>query len=96
MEPVIKSIEVNEDVPVKNEILPYEVLEKYMSVYDVFSETPCSCRETAKLADEHCERTHENFCIQAGDYAEGAIRNGTGKRLSYDEAMKRRHPLDPV
>ncbi|HEA70567.1 hypothetical protein LCGC14_0515370 [marine sediment metagenome] len=89
MEPVIRSIEVNEDVYVKNEILPYEVLEKYMSVYDVFSETPCSCRETAKLAGEHCERTHENFCIQAGDYAEGAIRNGTGKRLSYDEAMKR-------
>ena len=89
MKPVIRSIEVNEEVHVKNEILPYEVLEKYMSVYEVFSETPCSCRESAKLAGEQCERTHENFCIQAGDYAKGAIANGTGKKLSFDEVMKR-------
>jgi Pyruvate/2-oxoacid:ferredoxin oxidoreductase delta subunit len=89
MEPVLRSIEINEELDVKNEILPFEVLEKYLSVYEVFSETPCSCRETAKLAGEPCERTSENFCIQAGDFAKGAIRNGTGKSLSYDEAMKR-------
>jgi Pyruvate/2-oxoacid:ferredoxin oxidoreductase delta subunit len=89
MEAVSKSIEINESLDVKNEILPYEVLEKYLSVYEVFSETPCSCRATAQLADEPCERTSEYFCIQAGDFAEGTIRNGTGKKLSYDEAMKR-------
>jgi len=89
MEPIIRSIEINEEVDVKNEILPYEVLEKYMSGYEVFSETPCSCRETARLSDDPCKRTHENFCIQAGDYAKGAIRNGTGKKLSFDEAMIR-------
>ncbi len=89
MEPVLRSIEINEELDVKNEILPFEVLEKHLSVYEVFSETPCSCRESAKLADEKCERTTENFCIQAGDYAKGAINNGTGKALSYDEAMKR-------
>ncbi|MFX0030306.1 MAG: 4Fe-4S binding protein [Candidatus Hermodarchaeota archaeon] len=89
MEPISRSIEVNEILDVKNEILPYEVLEKHLSVYDVFSETPCSCRESAKLADEPCQRTSENFCIQAGDFAEGAIKNGTGKKLSYEEAMKR-------
>lgn len=89
MDPISRSVEVNETLDVKNEILPYEVLEKYLSVYDVFSETPCSCRATAKLADEPCERTSEYFCIQAGDFAEGAIRNGTGRQLTYDEAMKR-------
>jgi Pyruvate/2-oxoacid:ferredoxin oxidoreductase delta subunit len=89
MEPISRSIEINESLDVKNEILPYEVLEKYLSVYDVFTETPCSCRATAKLADEPCERTSEYFCIQAGDYAEGAIRDGTGRKLSFEEAMKR-------
>jgi len=89
MEPVERSIEINEKIDVKNEILPFEVLEKYLSVYEIFSETHCSCRETARLAGEPCERTSENFCIQAGDYAKGVIKNGTGKQLSYDEAMKR-------
>ncbi|MFW9877106.1 MAG: ATP-binding protein, partial [Candidatus Thorarchaeota archaeon] len=41
------------------------------------------------LANEPCERTTGNFCIQAGNYAKGAIRNGTGKQLNYDEAMQR-------
>lgn len=59
MEPISRSIEINEELEAKNEILPYEILEKYLSVYEVFSETPCSCRETAKLADEPCERTSE-------------------------------------
>ncbi len=89
MEPVLRSIEINEELDVKNEILPYEVLEKYLSVYEVFSETPCSCREAARLAGEPCERTSENFCIQAGDEAKGNIKNGIGKELSYDEAMIR-------
>lgn len=89
MEPVLRSIEINEKIDFTNEILPYEVLEKHLSAYEVFSETPCSCREAARLAGEHCERTSENFCIQAGDYAKGVIRNGTGKKLSFDEAMKR-------
>ncbi len=92
MEPVLRSIEINEKIDVTNEILPYEVLEKYLSMYEVFSETPCSCREAGKLAGEPCERTGEktgeNFCIQAGDYAKGVITNGTGKELSFDEAMK--------
>ena len=89
MDPVLRSIDINEDIDVKNEILPFEILEKYLSAYEIFSETPCSCRESAKLADEPCERTSENFCIQAGDYAKGAIKNGTGKQLNYEEAMKR-------
>lgn len=89
MEPVLRTIEINENIDVKNEILPYEVLEKHLSVYDIFSETPCSCREAARLAGEPCERTTENFCLQAGDYAERIIKNGKGKQLNYDEAMKR-------
>ncbi len=89
MEPVLRTVEINEDIEVKNEILPYEVLEQYLSKYEVFSETPCSCRESAKLAGEPCERTKENFCIQAGKGAEEMIRNGTGKALTFEEAMSR-------
>lgn len=89
MEPVLRTIEINENIDVKTEILPYEVLEKQLSVFNIFSETPCSCREAARLAGEPCERTTENFCIQAGEYAERIIKNGIGKQLSYDEAMIR-------
>jgi Pyruvate/2-oxoacid:ferredoxin oxidoreductase delta subunit len=89
MEPVLRTIVINKELDVKNEILPFEVLEKQLSGYDVFSETPCSCRETAKLANEPCERTRGNFCIQAGEEAKRNIKKGIGKQLSYDEAMER-------
>jgi Pyruvate/2-oxoacid:ferredoxin oxidoreductase delta subunit len=89
IEPISRTIEIDEELDVKNEILPYEILEKSLSAYEIFSETPCSCREAAKLANEPCERTSENFCIQAGTSAEHAINSGTGKKMSYDEAMER-------
>ncbi|MHA1915850.1 MAG: ATP-binding protein [Promethearchaeota archaeon] len=89
MEPVIKTIEINKELDFKNEILPFEVLEKQLSAYEVFTETPCSCRETAKLANEPCERTSENFCIQAGEAAKRNIKEGIGKQMNYEEAMKR-------
>jgi Pyruvate/2-oxoacid:ferredoxin oxidoreductase delta subunit len=89
MEPVLKTIEINKGMEIKNEILPYEILEHHLSKYKVFSETVCSCREAAKLAAEPCKRTTENFCIQAGDYAKHGISDGTAKELSYEDAMKR-------
>jgi len=41
----------------------------------------------AELAGEPCKRTDEDFCFQAGQSAEGAIKSGIGKKLNYEEAM---------
>ena len=88
LEPTIKSIQINEAIKSEHQILPFEVLEKYLSKYDIFSVTPCSCRIAAKLAGEPCKRTDESFCVQAGSSAEDSIRLGTGQKLNFNEVME--------
>ena len=88
VEPTQKTIEINQDIEVERGILPFEVLEKYLSKYDIFSVTPCSCRTAAKFAGEPCRRTDENFCVQAGPGAEAMLAMGVGKQLTFDEMME--------
>lgn len=88
VEPVSRTLEVNETIDTEHQILPFEVLEKQLSKYDIFSVTKCSCRNMAKLAGEPCQKTDEDFCFQAGPSAKGAIKAGIGKELNYVEAME--------
>jgi len=87
VEPISRTLEVDEAIEAEHQILPFEVLEQHLAKYDVFSVTKCSCRNMAELAGEPCQRTDENFCFQAGPSAEGVIKAGMGKKLSFDEAM---------
>ncbi len=88
LEPISRTLKVDETIDTEHQILPFEVLEKQLAEHDVFSVTQCSCRNMTKLAGEPCERTDENFCFQAGPSAKGAIASGIGKALNYDEAMR--------
>ncbi len=87
-EPISRTIEISEKVATEHHVLPFEVLEQYLSAYDVFSVTKCSCRNMAELAGEPCKRTAENFCVQAGPSAETMIKYGIGKELNFDEMME--------
>ncbi len=88
IEPVTKTLKIDETIDTEHKILPFEVLEEYLGKYDVFSVTKCSCRNMAQLAGEPCKRTDENFCVQAGPSAESVVKAGFGKQLNYDEAME--------
>jgi hypothetical protein len=87
VEPVVKTLDINETIDTEHKILPFEILGEYLGKYDVFSVTRCSCRNMAELAGEPCKRTSENFCVQAGPSAEAVVKAGFGKRLTYDGAM---------
>ncbi|OGP49146.1 MAG: hypothetical protein A2Y79_11115 [Deltaproteobacteria bacterium RBG_13_43_22] len=88
VEPTQKTIEINKTIKVEHQILPFEVLEEYLSKYDIFSVSQCSCRTAAKLAGEPCKRTDENFCLGAGEAAEKSIKAGIGRKLNFDEMME--------
>jgi Pyruvate/2-oxoacid:ferredoxin oxidoreductase delta subunit len=86
--PIEKNIEINQSMNIKHDVLPFEVLKKYLSGKSKFALVPCSCREAAKLAGDPCKRTAENFCITAGILAKDAIQKGVGKEVSFDEVME--------
>ena len=88
VEPILKSIEINETIPIKHKILPYEILEKYLSKFKVFAIQTCSCRNAAKLSGNPCKRTDENFCISAGFLAQRVIDGGVARGVNLAELME--------
>lgn len=87
IEPVTKTLEINENIETEHKILPFEILGEYLKSYDTFAVVKCSCRNMAELAGEPCQRTDENFCLSAGPGAQAAVEHGIGKALNYDEMM---------
>ena len=88
IEPTKKAIEINKSMDVKHQILPYEVLEKYLSKKKKFAVQKCSCRNAAELAGEPCKLTKENFCVSAGFLANHVIESGVGREVSFEELME--------
>jgi hypothetical protein len=87
VEPVTKTLKINETIEAEKQVLPFEVLGEYLGNYDIFAVNKCSCRNMAELAGEPCQRTDENFCVAAGPGAQASIDAGIGKQLNYDEMM---------
>ena len=87
VEPLSKTLAINETIETEHQILPFEILGEYLSQYDTFAVVKCSCRNMAALAGEPCQRTDENFCLSAGPGSQAAIDSGIGKQLNYDEMM---------
>lgn len=88
VEPTLRTIKLNATLPVKHKVLPYEVLEKYLSKFKVFAIQTCSCRNAAKLSGNPCKRTDENFCVSAGLLADRVIKGGVGRQVNLDELME--------
>jgi len=87
VEPVTKTLKINENIETEHQILPFEILGEYLKSYDTFAVFNCSCRNMAELAGEPCQRTDENFCLGAGPGTQAAVDAGIGKKLNYDEMM---------
>lgn len=90
IEPTDKLIELNEEMAIQHQIMPYEVLRKYLSVVkpEKYAVVPCSCRTAAKLAGAPCKQTDENFCITTGILANVVIEGDIGREVSLDELME--------
>ncbi len=88
VEPVKKTIEINKTLGLERQVLPYEILEEYLSKANLFAVIPCSCRNAAKYAGEPCKRTKENFCVAVGLLAKSVLDQGIGRQVSFEELME--------
>ena len=88
VEPTLKTISLNTTLPIRNKVLPYEVLEKFLSKFKLFAVQTCSCRNAAKLSGNPCKRTDENFCVSAGFLANNIIKAGIGRKVTLNELME--------
>lgn len=73
------------DIPGVND---YEKLSYYLSKYDKFSVSPCSCRASRRVVGEGCGHLEEEMCVQMGKGAEYYIRTGRGREITREEALE--------
>ena len=65
------------------ELLPYEDVREILKAARVISVVPCSCRARTRA----CHKIVTDVCMQFDRSAEYGIALGTGKKLSYEEAL---------
>ena len=90
VDPIEKSIELNENLPLQHQIMPYEILREYLANINpkIYTVVPCSCRVAAKLAGEPCKQTNDNYCVTAGTLAQITNKQGVGREVTLDELME--------
>jgi ferredoxin len=89
IEPVKRTLALNEMVSVEKKILPYEQLEEHIARVDpqIFAVVPCPCRTAAELAGNPCKRATDNYCTVAGKQAGYIIKEGVGREVSKGEFL---------
>ena len=80
--PVEKAIESS------SEAVSVEKLSHWLNKYDKYSVGVCTCRRQQAIRHEGSGDVEGEFCIGVGDMAEYCVNRGTGRYISYDEAMQ--------
>jgi Pyruvate/2-oxoacid:ferredoxin oxidoreductase delta subunit len=85
---VVPAYRAIKDIP---GVLPCEDFRQILRAQELIAVVPCSCRYCTTAVGKHCKHTKEEeqwHCLQFGRGAEYAIKRGSGKRLSLDEALE--------
>jgi len=83
--PAYKSVK---DLP---DLLPHENFHEMLKAQDKIAVVPCSCRYRTTSIEEQCDYTSEVDrwnCIQFNRGADYAVKRGSGKELSIEEALE--------
>lgn len=71
-------------------MLPCEDIREILKAQSLIAAVPCSCRYRTTSVGQHCAHAHEEDrwnCLQFGRGAEYALKRGSGRKLSIDEAL---------
>lgn len=79
----MRVIPVNRTIEDKSDILPYELAARMVGDADKLAVTDCTCR----LSHKNCDRPLE-VCLQLNRGAEYAIKRGSGREITKEEARK--------
>ncbi len=66
----------------------FEKLSYYLSKYDTFCVSPCSCRASRTSINDGCGHLADEQCIQMGKGAEHYIRTGRARQITREEALE--------
>ena len=84
--PVRESLAVNEAIPVKDLILPYEQIDAIVAAHQTFAVANCVCRQEMRLVDHDCGKPLET-CLAFDSGADYFVREGRGRSITRAETL---------
>ncbi len=84
--PQLRTIPVEQSIPVQLEVMPYEKAEELVKAQQKIAVAPCICRRERNMVGEGCDKPLES-CIVLGRGADYYVKNGLGRPISQKEAL---------
>jgi Fe-S-cluster-containing hydrogenase component 2 len=85
--PQLRTIPVQESIPVRHEVMAYENAEKLVESHKKYLVAPCICRRERKMIGEGCDRPEE-ACLIFGRGVDYYQNNGMGRKISKEETLE--------
>jgi len=82
---IVPAYRAIKDLP---DIQPYEDMREIVKAQDLLSVCSCTCRKRRTTLGMDCEHSHDINCFQFNRGAEYATTRGTGRKLTYEQALK--------
>ena len=82
---VVPAYRAIKDLP---DVEPYEDVRELLKAQELIVVSSCSCRKRRTTLGMTCQHSHDVNCFQFNRGAEYAISRGTGRRLTYEQALK--------
>lgn len=94
---VMRAIPVEKAIPADAEEVELDRCSYYLKKHEKsICEMPCQCRRVRQMMGEGSGDLPETFCVFLGPVAEMILRGGRGKRLTYDEAVKKLEQCEKI
>ena len=84
--PQVRTIPVNETIPLSTEVLPYEQAEKILHSKKEIAVQNCVCRQERQLLGQGCDKPMQ-VCMSFDGAARNSIALGRGKLITQSEAL---------
>lgn len=85
--PTPRSIKVNQDISIPNQVLPLDVISEMMKTVDLIALSNCYCRSAKSVLGEACDHPMET-CFYFDELAQMKLQTDYAREIDYDEAME--------
>lgn len=85
--PTPRTIKVNEDISIPNQVLPLDVISEMMKTVDLIALSNCYCRSAKAVIGEPCDHPLET-CFYFDELAQMKLQTDYAREIDYDEAMQ--------
>ena len=84
--PMARVLPVEEEIPRKDQVLPYEKISSYLKESTSIALTTCFCRHEAELLGKACDAP-KDVCMALGPFADFLAERGFARKVTVAEAL---------